>query len=81
VTTRTARCSRGRLLREHGQAAWKASAYVGTRGVSGAAQLMLQESRGKVVRELCVTWGSRQVLPHMERIFAILIAAERREIG
>ncbi len=77
---RPARCSRGRLLRQHSEECWRATQYVGTRGMSGAGDMILQESRGRIVRHLCETWGAQRVLSHMQKVFSVLRVVERKVV-
>jgi hypothetical protein len=80
VTTRTARCSRGRLLREFREECWRASSYIGTRGMGPAGQRLIDDARGRATRHLFDTWHTLRVLPHMNLITKIFDGVERREI-
>lgn len=80
ASLRPHRCSRGALLQQYRQECWRASAQIGTRGMSGAGRRQLEEARGRLVRALLQRWPAPRVLAHMKLIMKVCATVETQSI-
>lgn len=80
ITAKGPRCSRGVLLREFREECRRARMYVGTRGINGAAERVLADARGRVVRKMAGKYRARTLLPHIQTIVKRLKNVERQEV-